>query len=61
MVVVVREGTLYRFHGKLVQALVHDRDNLSEIWHKMLGHLHYWALMILRGIVTSLPEFCIEQ
>jgi hypothetical protein len=29
--------------------------------HRRLGHLHYRALSILRGIVTGLPEFSIEQ
>jgi hypothetical protein len=61
MVIEVREGNLYRLKGKLVQDLVHDSDNLCELWHKRLGHLHYRALPILRGIVTGLPEFSIEQ
>jgi hypothetical protein len=26
-----------------------------------LGHLHYISILILRGIVTGLPEFSIEQ
>jgi hypothetical protein len=41
--------------------LVHDSDNLCELWHRRLGHLHYRALSILRGIVTGLPEFRIVQ
>jgi hypothetical protein len=34
MVVGVREGTLYRLQGKYVEALVHDNDNLCELWHR---------------------------
>jgi hypothetical protein len=61
VVVGVREGTLYRLQGKQFQVLVHDSDILCELWHKRLGHLHYRALSILRGIVTGLLEFSIEQ
>jgi hypothetical protein len=44
VVIGVREGTLYRLQGKPVQDLVHDNDNLCELWHRRLGHLHYRAL-----------------
>jgi hypothetical protein len=40
-VIGVREGNLYRLQGKPVQALVHDSDNLCELWHRRMGHLHY--------------------
>jgi hypothetical protein len=60
VVVGVREDTLDRLQGKRVQALVHNSDNQCDLWHRRLGHLHYKALSILRGIVTSLPEFGIE-
>jgi hypothetical protein len=45
----------------LFKALVHDSDNLCELWHKRMGHLHYRALSILREIVTGLPYFSVEQ
>jgi hypothetical protein len=57
----VREGNLYRLKDKLVQALVHDSDNLCELWHRSMGHLHYRKLSILREIVTGLPNFSVEQ
>jgi hypothetical protein len=57
MVVGVREGTLYRLQGNLVQDWVHDSDNLCELWHRRMRHLHYMALLIMRGIITSLQEF----
>ena len=44
----VREGNLYRLQGKPVQALVHYSENLCELWHRRMGHLHYRALPILR-------------
>jgi hypothetical protein len=60
-VIGVREGNLYRLQGEPVRALVHNSDNLCELWHKRMGHLHHRALPILREIVTGLPEFSIEQ
>jgi hypothetical protein len=53
----VREGNLYRLKGKLVQALSHNSDNPCELWHEIMGHLHYSVLSILREIVTGLPYF----
>jgi hypothetical protein len=41
--------------------LIHNNDNLCELWHRRLGHLHYKELSILRNIVIGLPEFSIEQ
>jgi hypothetical protein len=60
-VIGVREGNLYMWRGDPVQALVHNSDNLCELWHRRMGHLHYRALSTLREIVTSLPDFSIEQ
>jgi hypothetical protein len=57
----VREGNLYSLQVKSIQALVHDSDNLCELWHKRMGHLHYMALSITREIVTDLPNFNIDQ
>jgi hypothetical protein len=61
VVIGVREGTLYRLQGNHVQYLVHESDNLCEIWHRRLGHLHYREFTILRGIVIGLLEFSIEK
>jgi hypothetical protein len=60
MVIGAREVTLYRLQGNPIQDLVHDSENLCELWHKRLGELHYRALLIQRGIVTGLPKFNIE-
>jgi hypothetical protein len=40
---------------------VHNSENLCELWHKRMGHLHHKALPILREIVTGLSKFNIEQ
>jgi hypothetical protein len=60
MVIGVRNDTSYRFQCKHVRDLVHDSENLCELFHKRLGHLHYMALLILMGIVIGLLEFSIE-
>jgi hypothetical protein len=39
-VIDVRENNLYRLTIKLVQALLHDTINLSELWHRRLAHIH---------------------
>lgn len=44
-----------------MRALVHDSDNLSELWHKRLGHLHYRAMSILKDIVQGLLNFKVEK
>jgi hypothetical protein len=41
--------------------LVHDSENLYELWNRRLGQLHYKELSILRGIVTGLLELRIEK
>jgi hypothetical protein len=33
----VREGNLYRLQGEPIQALVHNSDNLCELWYKGWG------------------------
>jgi hypothetical protein len=40
---------------------VHSSDNLCELWHKRVGHLHNKALSVMREIVMGLPKFNIEQ
>jgi hypothetical protein len=60
-VIRVREGNLYRLEGEPVRALLHNSDNLCELWHKRMGHLHHKALPILKEKLTGLPEFIIEQ
>ena len=40
--------------------MVHDSDNLGELWHKRMEHLHHETLPILREIITDFIEFTIE-
>jgi hypothetical protein len=60
-VIGVREGNLYKLQGEHVRALVHNSDNLCELWYKRMGHLHQRVLPIMREIVTGLPKFRVEK
>jgi hypothetical protein len=60
-VIGVRENNLYKLTIKLVQALLHDTINLSELWHRRPAHIHYRALPALRKMVTGLPEIQIQH
>lgn len=47
---------MYMLNAQPKCALVHESNNLCELWH-----LHHIYLPILREIITSLPEFSVEQ
>jgi len=51
------EGSLYKLNGQPNHALVHDNDNLCEIWHRILGNLQKQKFPILRNMVIGLPKF----
>ena len=54
----VRCGKLYRLLFQPQHALAHSNDNeLCELWHRRMAHLHHPALGLLRHLVTCLPEF----
>jgi hypothetical protein len=38
-----------------------SNDNLCELWHKCLGHLHYGALPLLKDMVVGLLDFKVER
>ncbi len=40
--------------------LVQSQD-LGELWHRQLGHLHHGALKIMQHISTGLPKGKLEQ
>jgi hypothetical protein len=40
--------------------MFHDIVNPSELWHRRFSHLHYKALMVVRKMVTGLPEIQAE-
>jgi hypothetical protein len=54
-------GSLYKLSGLPAKAMVHDSDNICNIWNSRLGHLHHQALPLLRKMVTILLEFVIEH
>ena len=58
-VVVIREqeGGLYKLKGHPKQALVHETVEPSEIWHRILAHVHYRALPIASKAIEGVPEF----
>lgn len=37
-----------------IKSLMHDNDNLCELWHKGLGFLHCGVLSILKDMVQGL-------
>jgi hypothetical protein len=57
----VREGNLYKLKGKNVKDFVHDSENMCDLWHRRMGHLHYRAFPIQREVVPCIPDFSVEQ
>jgi hypothetical protein len=59
-VIGTRHERMYKFLFQLVQALIHSTSNnsdLCEIWHRRMAHLHHGALIVLREMVTGVPDF----
>ena len=52
---------MYRLTIGPVQDLLHDTINLSELWHRILSHIHYRSLPSLGKMVTGLPEIQIQH
>ena len=58
----VRCGKMYKLLFQPQCALAHSSSNeLCELWHRRMAHLHHPALRLLRSMVTGLPEFSTEQ
>ena len=59
----IRQEKLYRLMFQPAQALIHNNNNndLCELWHRRMSHLHHGALRVLREIVTGLREFIVEH
>ena len=51
-----REGNLYRLLEQNEEALVHDKVNPNELWHRRYAHINYQALPFLRKMVEGIPE-----
>jgi hypothetical protein len=59
-VIGVRDGKLYRLFFQPLHALAASSDNnnqLCELWHRGMAHLHHGALGGLREVVTGVPQF----
>ena len=41
MIIGEQEGGLYKLQGQPKQSIVHDSIEPSELWHRMLAHVHY--------------------
>jgi transposase InsO family protein len=51
-----REGNLYRLLEQNEEALVHDKVNPNELWHRRYAHINYQALPFLRRMVEGIPK-----
>jgi hypothetical protein len=63
-VIGTRHVRLYEFLFQPVRALIHSTsssDDLCEIWHRRMAHLHHGALRVLREMVTGVPDFSSEH
>jgi hypothetical protein len=56
-VVGTREGNLYMLLFQSLHALMSRSNNnqLCELWHRRMAHLHHGALRLLRDIVMGMP------
>jgi hypothetical protein len=62
-VIGTRHEKLYKLMFQPARALFHSTSNndLCELWHKRMAHLHHGALRVLREIVTGVPDFSTEH
>jgi hypothetical protein len=51
-----REGNLYKLLEQNEEALVHDKVNPNELWHKRYAHINYQALPFLKRMVEGIPK-----
>jgi hypothetical protein len=50
------EGNLYRLLEQNEEALVHNKVNPNELWHRRYTHINYQALPFLKRMVEGIPE-----
>jgi hypothetical protein len=63
-VIGTRHERLYKFLFQPVRALIHttsSNNDLCELWHRRMAHLHHGALRVLREMVTGVPDFSSEH
>jgi hypothetical protein len=56
-----RSGGLYVMSGQSFQALAHDATSSSDLWHIILGHLHYKTLPYLQNMVCGMPSISLSK
>jgi hypothetical protein len=56
-----RENNLYMLNFQPFQAMLHDTINLSEIWNRIISHIHYRSLPVLGKMLTCLPEIQVQH
>jgi hypothetical protein len=52
---------LCRLQLESPSALISSRNNMGDLWHRRMDHLHHGALNMLKEIVTNLPELSTEH
>jgi hypothetical protein len=60
----VRDGKLYKLLFQPLHALAASSDNnnqLCELWHQRMAHLHHGALGGLKEVVTGVPQLSLEH
>ena len=60
-VIGVEEGGLYKLKGHMDSTLTPSIVIPCEIWNRILAHVKYKALPIVRNVVTGLPEIQINH
>ena len=60
-VIGVEEGGIYKLKGHTDSTLIASTISPCELWHKLLAHVNYKSLPIVRKGVTCLPEIHIDH
>jgi hypothetical protein len=55
IVIGIEEGGLYKLKGHSDEALNHSTESPCELWHRIIAHISYKALLYVSKVVTSLP------
>jgi hypothetical protein len=61
VVIITKEGGLYKLKGHSDVALTHSTESPCELWHRRLDHINYKSLSYVRKVVTGLPELKVDH
>jgi hypothetical protein len=56
-----RSGGFYIVSGQSVQTLAQDATRSNELWHKILGHIHYKSLPDIQKMVCGMPSIYLSK